>query len=776
MKGKLRILSFLAVLASLGISGYGCGSGSGDENLSSAQTVVGTVEASKVAGARVCVNGTENCVTTNSNGIFRINVNKLPATLIIKVGEAPLGEVNATSTFVPVTPISLAEGNPALANKIAAFIHAVGNDTSGEAEVVNLSKVEIELDESRPLVDLLAKQPTVTVTVKKKTEDGEEIEDTIELENDTIKIGDKPVKYSMNLAKFTLWQFEEWVSKATGRSVLITPVGVTCRLIVNPNDPSKFKYVDCSNSTWNDETWEKISGGDYVKVVDEDGNIFRIQEADESHACYRVIVDNNTLGVGRNSTLCAYVGKEDAYSELAKIVATFQEYNGKRVYIRDFTENETVACTAVVNSRNPLEVALINCDDPEYNDCSWERLRVKDGKVFAEGETQLEVVNATAIRYRDEEGTGVIEFTNVNGNSSWDDNMCVEETSPEPEDFSWFIHGKVITNSAITENWKVRITPEIEQVEGKWGGIVCKISENGEFGDKCVMHGYAGDFTNDTVYQIAVFEDENDDYHFNPDEHIICIKENLPYGSWENFNVDDCASETGESAEISSSGEKPLDKVLRFVTENSGNTVYITHEGGTESCTLEALTDKDNIVIGYKLLNCSDSSWDSNGTFKEEKDRIIIVEADNATDIVKYVSNSIMAVGPEDDEGDVVITSDSPETVNASELNNKYVAVYDYTAGLNNFRPELCMFLNGNEIDLVDSDGTQKMANFTVGGNTIYFSNSTTEKFDITSAEIVGTNGTVYYSFEIYKNDTPMFKIYKPVDKSSCVKINDNQE
>jgi len=133
------------------------------------------------------------------------------------------------------------------------------------------------------------------------------------------------------------------------------------------------------------------------------------------------------------------------------------------------------------------------------------------------------------------------EGENENGTQSHNGTMGHNETyeyEQEPKDYSYIISGEIIAKE-IPKDLKIRITPDVEQVDGEWGGIVCKINPDGSFGDKCVLHGNIKNFNNQHQFQIIIFQDLNNDWRFNKDEEntVIWSEENAPYDSWKKIEI-----------------------------------------------------------------------------------------------------------------------------------------------------------------------------------------------------------------------------------------------
>lgn len=303
---------FLSLLTSVAISVglYACGGGSVDEEISSNERVVTKVEASIVKGATVCVKDTDNCNQTDDNGTAVLEVSKLPVELVIKIGNLTLGSVEANDTYVPVTPLDLADGDNQTAIKLGALIHAIAGDIDGNDTKVDLTNKKIIPSEqiAEPLVELLKKEDISPMEITVKEDSGSEHH--ISLTNETVEIDNEEVSYDLdkifNLKEHEdiLEKYIEFLKKYTGKTVVFNDPeeqGNTCVLYVNPNYPLQFKFTDCSNPADNDDNWEiAIADESGVKVIDEDGAEAYLLSIDveTGKVEYRVEDDNGTWITG----------------------------------------------------------------------------------------------------------------------------------------------------------------------------------------------------------------------------------------------------------------------------------------------------------------------------------------------------------------------------------------------------------------------------------------------------------------------------------------------
>jgi len=174
MERKRLLLTFTSlflVVSSCGGGGGGGGEVSTSSNLVSGETaeittetapattaLSGTVLASVVRGARVCLEADDfsACTTTDAEGRFSLEVPQELQYATVRVESSSGVEVGKALVKVEeemtITPITLADGSPTFAKLLKATIHALGGDPTGEAEAVDLSApAEVEDAEGNPV-------------------------------------------------------------------------------------------------------------------------------------------------------------------------------------------------------------------------------------------------------------------------------------------------------------------------------------------------------------------------------------------------------------------------------------------------------------------------------------------------------------------------------------------------------------------------------------------------------------------------------------------------
>jgi hypothetical protein len=98
------------------------------------------VEASKVAGVKVCVNS-NICTTTDSNGKFTLDGIAPPVNVSVYIGDTKLADVTVPNSSYEITPAVLADGNATLASYIGAFLHMLDGDNNLSKDVIDLSDI-----------------------------------------------------------------------------------------------------------------------------------------------------------------------------------------------------------------------------------------------------------------------------------------------------------------------------------------------------------------------------------------------------------------------------------------------------------------------------------------------------------------------------------------------------------------------------------------------------------------------------------------------------------
>jgi len=142
---------------------------SGDTPLT-AENLTGYFEASKVKGLTVCAPATGECVQTNGEGKFEFKRTpfKEGEKVEFYAGRLFIGDVEVRKNGERLNPILVAEGDAETGVELGALLHALAGDETGNAEVIDLSKVEVEVNLSESVEKLLKEGKSCLI----KTGDG----------------------------------------------------------------------------------------------------------------------------------------------------------------------------------------------------------------------------------------------------------------------------------------------------------------------------------------------------------------------------------------------------------------------------------------------------------------------------------------------------------------------------------------------------------------------------------------------------------------------------
>ena len=163
MKRKIYLS---AVLSSLLLMLYGCGGSSG----SASSSVSGTVNASKLAGVKVCVKNSTKCAVTDQNGYFDLQGVSAPVELELKVGDSVIKSFTASSASLTVTPSMLADNNATLAAYIGTFLHEAGdcNISQESCDLSNVTSLDVLSGTNAELVSEIEQQLSTNATLSFK--------------------------------------------------------------------------------------------------------------------------------------------------------------------------------------------------------------------------------------------------------------------------------------------------------------------------------------------------------------------------------------------------------------------------------------------------------------------------------------------------------------------------------------------------------------------------------------------------------------------------------
>ncbi len=340
---------------------YGCGGSS--TTSTSTTSLTGTVQASSVEGAKICVKGTNECVKSKKDGSFTIKVNSIPVTLEVKAGDVVLGSVEANSNTVSINPLVLANDNISLAEKIGAVIHSIAGDTSDNASNISLPDNVTTDNATDNLIEYLQKDnATIALNINGNKH-------KIQVSKTAITYDNNSVQYNA-FQNMLLWKLESFFSKFNGKYLQFAD-GNTCKIYVNPSNLKQFKLTNCSNPDFDSVGWETMSYNDNGTLIIQDeeggGTIINSVSLSANTLCY---VDTDD-----NQSYCAYGVSNTGQSQnlFNEIVMFFSKLDKYKVTINENGESEI--CYIVINQVNPTQFKLVGCDDSDDDDVYWETIK-----------------------------------------------------------------------------------------------------------------------------------------------------------------------------------------------------------------------------------------------------------------------------------------------------------------------------------------------------------------------------------------------------------------
>jgi len=276
----------------------------------------------------------------------------------------------------------------------------------------------------------------------------------------------------------------------------------------------------------------------------------------------KIGISTSTTGTTETiDTTTTTIEEDDSYSIPSNAVdTTYDELVGKTLYLIDFDDNiftistATFSTTSLIVSENVPVLEVSSLDGlPTESTCT---VSFVDGTYEIQCPDDVAPVKVTSVKKLDlsqnpieekglELSTGTIYYliiTKSDGSTetiSLLDETAMNQALPQLQEeqneinaqlaeLSSTISGTVTFEdpSVWSSNLKIRITPDVEQIDGDWGGVVCTINQDGTFGDDCVLYGDIENYTADHTYQVEIFEDVDGDYRYEPYETNIWFTDN----------------------------------------------------------------------------------------------------------------------------------------------------------------------------------------------------------------------------------------------------------
>ena len=288
---------------------------------------------------------------------------------------------------------------------------------------------------------------------------------------------------------------------------------------------------------------------------------------------------------------------------------------------------ETGSYKAIIKDFDPSEDCLYFGDNVTTNNLALINTSVNDGEATLRYITlkdgEVVYVDVTLSNLSEEEDKNLMSSSGV------EKILCSQTTSLNQNLFST-ISGKVTFEdpSIWNENLKIRITPDVEQVDGEWGGVVCTINQDGSFGDDCELHGNIENYTDNHTYQVVIFEDTDGDYRYDSGEpKILGTNSDLSLSDVKNITVPQITAKTltfNSSSQVEADDNIPETFVLE--TSSSSYSVYINNFD-TKNDKLKFPNGADINSIAVVNTSSNDGEVELVYNFLNDNDEVVTIKA-----------------------------------------------------------------------------------------------------------------------------------------------------
>jgi len=153
-----------------------------------------------------------------------------------------------------------------------------------------------------------------------------------------------------------------------------------------------------------------------------------------------------------------------------------------------------------------------------------------------------------------------------------------------------------------------------------------------------------------------------------------------------------------------------LEKVRMFlISANGSQGLTIFDDNNGVSCNFTATIDKSNETLSFILQNCSNATYNGNGTISEENGTIVIVDEDGEKNKVVYVDNNALLV--RDSENQTISFIISQTSIPESDLPGSWKP-YEYREGWEDSGECITFYDNGTFVQY-SSNGTTWSGDYT---------------------------------------------------------------
>jgi hypothetical protein len=120
-----------------------------------------------------------------------------------------------------------------------------------------------------------------------------------------------------------------------------------------------------------------------------------------------------------------------------------------------------------------------------------------------------------------------------------------------------FMSGSITFQDGVPDDAWIRVTPASYMINGSWKAVNCEVASDGSFGSVCYSDLSDSDMSaamsvDGEFFQVVVYSQANDDMRMNADESVYFYIDDVDYGYWNNFTVDN--GDSGDSGDSDDSG------------------------------------------------------------------------------------------------------------------------------------------------------------------------------------------------------------------------------
>jgi len=321
------------------------------------------------------------------------------------------------------------------------------------------------------------------------------------------------------------------------------------------NNDNTFNQDDGESGTWSIDSngvlvlkYDNSNDTTYIALGEVDNNQYKVLEFSTDNGTLQQVTPdvlninnsatstNNTNGVTDIQSFLNYIKENDGITEADIASLTSEDISGK-TFAGDEDNNETIT----YNSDGTFKDTFTDDDGTTYTFTG--KWSVSDNVLTMNLDKPVfDIKTIYKVKLKNF-GNNFYEL-DVDGNGK-----IVDDEFPKKVDF---INGKITFKDSdgntltVPDNAKIKITPQqYQNDEDGWTGVSCLINSDGTFGNNCYYFEEDTDITPDKLKeaiqnqtnQIAVYNDENNDYQWEANETAYDVEENVTISDLNNIDL-----------------------------------------------------------------------------------------------------------------------------------------------------------------------------------------------------------------------------------------------